>query len=222
MQTSGRVDQNHVGAAGFGRTDAVIDDSRRVASLLVADEIRSRTLRPDAKLLRRRGTEGIARTEHDLLAGINQLVCEFSDGSGLADTVDAHHQDNGRPGGQLQLRVAHIQKSGQDFDEALAGFFSLAVTVLPGFPAHEIVHTLRRFHSGVREDQHLFQVLVEVLAVGGIALKQLFQIDLLSGLSEASEQLVKQSHSYSSIVFFAASRSRLRTVETPFSCMVTP
>ena len=231
VQAAGGIDNDHVGPTGFGGAEAVIDHGGRVAALLVADDVSPGALRPDAQLLGSGGTEGIPGAEQDALALGLQLGGDLADGGGLAHAVDAHHQDDGGPGVQLEGGIPHVQQLGQQLDEAGTGLVPLAEAPLPGQLAHGLHHVRSGGGAHIRQHQQLLQLLIEILTVGLVTLEQLFQLlHIAAGLGQAGKNLVKKSHivypiiygNYSSMVFWALSRSSSMTVETPFSCMVTP
>ena len=132
-----------------------------------------------------------AGAEHHGLSLADQLVGQFPDGCGLSDAVHAYHQDHGRLSPELQFGVSDIQKPGENLDQAFSGLLTLAVAIFPGFSAHEIVNPLRGGNARIGKNQRLLEVLIEFLAVRGIALKQLFQINVLPGFAKPAEQFVK-------------------------------
>ena len=82
-------------------------------------------------------------------------------------------------------------------------------------------------HAGVRQDQRLLQLVVEILAVDIVIAEYLFKLlNIFSGLSETGEHFIKKAHCVPpqsfSIERCAWSRSSSMTFETPFSCIVTP
>lgn len=74
---------------------------------LLLDHGHAHTFAPDADLLHGGGTEGVGGAKIDLLAGFLKLVCELSNGCGLAHAVHADDKDDvrGVVGGQLPIVV---------------------------------------------------------------------------------------------------------------------
>ena len=107
MKAASRVDEHHVGTVGLGRGDGVESHRRRVGTHLLLDHGHAHTFAPDADLLHGGGTEGVGGTKIDLLAGFLKLVCELSNGCGLAHAVHADDKDDVRSvvGGQLPIVV---------------------------------------------------------------------------------------------------------------------
>ena len=96
MQPAGRVCNQDVNVARPGRLQGVIDDRGRVSALLLGNDHHIVTFAPGLQLFDSRGTEGVTGGQHDLQALLLETVGEFTDGRGLAGTVDADHQHDVR------------------------------------------------------------------------------------------------------------------------------
>ena len=90
---------------------------------MLADDVRTGTLRPNLQLVSSSGTERIAGNQQHLLALAHQLGGDLADGGGLAHAVDADDQDHGRLGGKVQLQAAHLQHTGEDILQRGLCFF---------------------------------------------------------------------------------------------------
>ena len=64
------------------------------------------TICPDLKLINRCRTEGISCSKQHLFAVLAQIVCQLSDGCGLADTVYTDNQQNAWFGAQIERFIA--------------------------------------------------------------------------------------------------------------------
>ena len=94
LQAAGGIGDQHVGAAGAGSLDGVIDDGGGVGTSVLGDHRNIVALTPHLQLLDRGGTEGIPRRQHHALAFGLELLGQLADGGGLADAVHADHQDH--------------------------------------------------------------------------------------------------------------------------------
>ena len=92
VEAAGGVDQEHVGAPGPGRGQAVEGDRGRVGALLVADHRGADAVGPDGQLLGGGGPEGVGGGQHRLLALLGQGQGQLAHGGGLAGAVDADDQ----------------------------------------------------------------------------------------------------------------------------------
>ena len=94
VQTAGGVGDQHVGAAGLGGLDRVIDYRSGIRAGVLGHHRDVVTLAPHLQLLHRGGAEGVAGGQHHVLAFRLEATGQLADGGGLADPVHAHHQDH--------------------------------------------------------------------------------------------------------------------------------
>ena len=104
MQAPGRVDDDHVAAAGDGGFHPVVRDGGRVRAALGAHEVSSGPLRPDLELLLGRRAVSVGRSDDDRAAVLRQPRRELPDRRGLAGAVDADDEDHGRLVGEVEHR----------------------------------------------------------------------------------------------------------------------
>ena len=107
MQTSGGVDDDHVGVVGFRAAEGVESYRCRVAAHLLFHDVDADPLAPDAELFDGCCTEGVGGSEIHFLASVLKLVGEFADGGGLSHTIDTHYEDDVRlmVGGKVPIVV---------------------------------------------------------------------------------------------------------------------
>ena len=117
VQAAGGVDDHHVGLAGLGRREAVVDHRPRVAAALVVDHLAAHALAPFAELLHGRGPERVAGHQQRLFAQLLEVPGDLADGGGLAGAVDAHHEDHGRRVGHVDARVGLAEVLGRDLPQ---------------------------------------------------------------------------------------------------------
>ena len=96
MQAAGGVDDHDGARTRHRRAHAVEDDRRRVATLLLPDQLGARPLRPDVELLDGGGAEGIAGDEQHLLSRRGVTRRELPDRRRLADAVHPDDHDHVR------------------------------------------------------------------------------------------------------------------------------
>ena len=92
VEPAGCIDDEHVGAAGFGGLHGVEGDGRRVAALVVCNYVGACPLPPILELLDGGGAEGVRGGEEDLLALVTEERGQLRDARGLARAVHADHQ----------------------------------------------------------------------------------------------------------------------------------
>jgi hypothetical protein len=162
VQSSGRIDDQHIDAARLGRFARVIRDRRRVGAGLVLHDLDAIALGPDRKLLHRRGAEGVAGAQHDLLVHlVLQQPRELCNGRGLARAVDSGDEDYRRPGArrqQAQLAILCREHA----DELLAhdGFCLICIPDAPQPPAlpHLRDELFRPRQADIGADELLLQL----------------------------------------------------------------
>ena len=94
MKTPGGIGDQHIHPPRPRRLNPVEDDRGRVRRPLLGDDRHAVALTPGLQLLDGRRAECIARRQHHRQPFALQALGEFADGSGLADTVHAHHQND--------------------------------------------------------------------------------------------------------------------------------
>ena len=202
--------------------DAVEHHGGGVRALSVLDDAAVRALGPDGELLRRRGAEGVRRRQQDVFALGGVSGRQLADGRGLAHAVHAHHQDDGGLRLQLQLEAADAQGVRQYLHQRGAHLVLPQERLIAHLFAQLRDGPGRRGRAGVRQYQRVLQLLIELLVLAGELGEE--AAHLPPGLLQALFYLVKKTHyaSTPSICLPAVSRSSSITLETPFSCMVTP
>ena len=106
VEATRRVDDHHVRPARDARLDPVEDHRGGIRARTLTDELRPGSLRPDAQLLDRGGTERVAGDEKHPSPRRRMQRRELADGGRLPDSVDPEHQDDPRAGGGLRRLVA--------------------------------------------------------------------------------------------------------------------
>ncbi len=88
-----RVDQDYVGARGYGRAQGVVCHRGGVGAHLLTHHGRACTLGPDGQLVYGCGAERVGRAYDHLVACAHELCGQLAYGGGLASAVDAddHH-----------------------------------------------------------------------------------------------------------------------------------
>ncbi len=97
LQAAGGIDQNDVGVFRLGCADGIEGKTRRVGTRRAGFDGGAGPLAPDLELIDGRGTECIARHQHDAFSLGAEFGGELADGGGLAGAVDAGHQNDERP-----------------------------------------------------------------------------------------------------------------------------
>ena len=215
MQSSGRVDDDHVRAARLGRAQTVIHHGGRVAPLLMAHDLRTGALGPYGELIGGGSAEGIARAQQHPLSLADKLMGELADRRGLAHAVDADHQDHRRLRLQLQRRVANLQLLAHQLNKALARLMPLAKALFPGQALHALDKLFRRGGADVGEHQKLLQIVVKILVVRRVVLKQRLQLlHVFPGLRQPGENLIEKAHVFIPPRSFARSPDPARSRST--------
>jgi len=92
MQSTGGVCNQDVDVTRLCSLQAIVYHRGRVRSLLLCNDRYVVALTPGLQLLDSGGPEGIAGGQHDFQTLLLETMGEFTDGRGLAGTVDANHQ----------------------------------------------------------------------------------------------------------------------------------
>ena len=149
--------------AGFRRCNRIIDDSRRVRSLLLGDDLDSGTIRPLRQLLNRCRTEGICRCQDDFLALILELTRKFADRSRLSHSIDTDDKDNGFAILKLVSILSEVHLLADRIDQKLTTLRRL-FDMLSLDLCTKILHDRRRgLDSKIAHDQSLLKLLIEIL-----------------------------------------------------------
>ena len=106
VQTAGGIGDNHITASCLSGRDGIKNDSRRVRTFILLDDIRTGSVRPDLELVNGRRTEGIRRRQSNTLSLFDKTCRHFTDGGRFADTINADNQNNGGFGIHLQSLTA--------------------------------------------------------------------------------------------------------------------
>ena len=196
MQPSGGVDENHVHVPGLGGLNAVKHHRGRVRPLVLADNGRAASARPDLQLIGGRRPEGISRHQHDLLSLRGQLLCDLADGGGLAHAVDADDQNHAGVGGQIQLRVPHGKHIHQNFLQRFPGFLRGFQVLLPDGLAQPPHSLYGGVHTQVCQNQAFLQLIVKIVVNFGKAGEHAAQsaAERFPGLGQSGLDLVKKAH----------------------------
>ena len=198
VDTARGVADDDVRAAIHARMDGVEHDSGRVGTLIVFDHVDACAVRPDLQLVDRRSTERVRRTEDDLASGGLEVVGHFTDGRGLADTVDADDQDDGR-GGQEVDGLVLAEHVGDDLLDDLTNFGRVgnAGGLHPLLRLFD--NLLRRHDTDVRHDEHFDEFLVKVLIDGLEGAEDVVQVPgkVVTGLLQTAVHFSsKQCHRF--------------------------
>ena len=143
-------------------------DGRRIRAAGRAHEVGLRALGPGLELLGRGGAERVGGADHDARAGLVQLVGELADRRRLAGAVDAHDEDHGGLGAQVERAALERlrQPLGDDALQLVAQLLG-GVQAARGGLGLERLHDLdRRGHAHVGRDQELLEALPDAVVVG--------------------------------------------------------
>ena len=158
MQAAGRINEKKVFALFRRAFDTVIGEARSISSVFSRDNGHIGALPPHLKLFDRRSTEGISRHEHDGFAFFTVMAGHFADGCGLADTVDADHEDD--MGLLLRIRLKRdrnrLQNPRNFFGEGIADFVTGDVLAKAG-AAKALDNALCHDRTQVCRDQFVFE-----------------------------------------------------------------
>ena len=130
---------------------------------MLAHNVGAASLCPDFQLIRRGGPEGVACNQQHLFASVHLLLGQLSDGGGLPHTVDTDDQHHAGMGGKVQLGIPHTDHIRQNVLQGLLGLVRLGDVPLPDDPAQPVRCLGGSFHTQVRQDQALFQIVVKIV-----------------------------------------------------------
>ena len=94
--TSGGVHDQYIRAARLGGLQGVERHRRRIRAGLLGDDRDTGAFTPGFELFHGRGSEGIGRRQHDLMAVLFQTIRQLGDRGGFAGAVDADGHDHER------------------------------------------------------------------------------------------------------------------------------
>ena len=97
LETTGCIDQRHVGIFGDGRFDGVEGHRCGISPGLPRDDRAIDPLAPNLELVDGRRPESISGSQNHLLSFRDIAGGEFPDGGGLSRTVHAEHQHHVGP-----------------------------------------------------------------------------------------------------------------------------
>ena len=96
MQTPCRVDKQNIRLAGDCGFHGIKNNCSRVCAFCVLDNVAAGAFAPDFQLFGSSGAEGIGSGNHNLVVKQVEIICQFADGSGFANAVNAYNKNNGR------------------------------------------------------------------------------------------------------------------------------
>ncbi len=106
VESSGRIDHQHVGRPRDCSFARVVRDGARISPFVMLDDLHAGALAPDGKLLYSSSPVRIAGRHDDALALIGKVLAELGDGRSLARAVHTRHQDHrGRGVREIQLPI---------------------------------------------------------------------------------------------------------------------
>ncbi len=116
MEPAGRVAEDDVDVVRGGVLDAVVDDGRRIAALIVGDQFPVEPVGVLLDLFVRARPVGVAVGHHRRVAAVGEPLRELRDARRLADAVDAGEDDgDGLVGGRDPLLEVELA-DGDDVD----------------------------------------------------------------------------------------------------------
>src|SRR5207302_7661220 len=158
---------------------------RGIAAALGADEVGTRTLRPDLELLLGGGTERVGSRDDDRVSVLRQLGRELADRRRLAGAVDADDENHAR-------RSAHVQRAGISEErrdlvgESFAEIAELAARLEP------LDELCRRADADIGLDQRLLEPLPGQVITG----VERSRLDLLGERAARLRERVAQSREH--------------------------
>ena len=171
MQTSCSIDDQHIGVTALCGADCIINDRCGIGTFVMADKLDTDTVSPDCDLVDCGGTECVCGGKDNFFAILFEQICDFGNGGGLADTVDADDEDNGRGGGQIQ-RFALTDHFGKNFHQCETRILRLRDLVAADCLLQRFQNLLGCADTNVGGDQNLFQLLIQIVIDDGVAGEQ--------------------------------------------------
>ena len=168
MKPSGGINQHNIGALCNGRLDGIESHGSRVGPHLLLDDIDTRTLSPDCKLLDRRSPEGISSPENDLFPLSPQRRRKLADGSGLPHSVDAYDHDHIRFFAEIErlhgLCAIHVEHLADFLAEDIHKFIFRHEFVALDTVFQVIDNFQRGIYAHIRSNQSLFNGIKNIIA----------------------------------------------------------
>ena len=94
VQAPGSVGDHGVYSPSLGRLQGIVNHGARVSAGLLANHRTAGPLAPDDELLRGSGPKRVSGAQQNLATLASQAMRELADGSGLAHSVHAYHQND--------------------------------------------------------------------------------------------------------------------------------
>ena len=148
MQAPGGVGDHGVCSPSLGRLQGIVNHGARVSAGLLPNHRTSGPLAPDHELLGGGGPKGVSGAQQNLATLGSQAMGELADGSGLAHSVHAYHQ-NDLDDRSPSLRTGLAVGLAQDL-EHVAGDQALDLLAVPELVARQPrAHVLEDFVGGL-------------------------------------------------------------------------
>ena len=204
---------------------ASIDNGGGIGAFALLDEVDACAVAPHGKLIDCRRAEGIRRRDDHFFAVSFQLRCNFADGGGLADAVDADNQQHGRLCTELQ-RFALADHVRHDLAQCRLHLLAVGHALALDAVAQLFEDFLGGADADIRANQQFLQLVKQFFIHLDKALEQIVHLrdEGVLRFGEPFFQFIKKSHvslllyTFKSIsLTFSAS-----TFEMPRSGMVTP
>ena len=158
MQSACGITDNDITAACLACIDCIENNRCRVRTFIVFYQLDLCTICPDLKLIDCCRTEGISCSKQHLFAVLTQIVCQFSDGCGLADTVYTNDQQNTWFGAQIERFIAGKHLRNDLFERSLY-LRSIGQTFFLYLFAKVLTDMGRGDRTHIRHNQVFFQFL---------------------------------------------------------------
>ena len=172
MQSSGSINQHHVGAISLSTLEGIEGNRSWIRSHLLLHHRHPNSLSPDADLFNGSSTESIGSTEINLLASLFKLIGQLADGSSFTHTIHTDNENDIRFVIGRQIPVVIIIR--MIFREQISDFLAEDSVKLRGrnvlitsnslFDAADDLH--RSLHTDIRGNQNLLQI-VEYIIING-------------------------------------------------------
>ena len=159
--------------AAAGGLYAVIDHGGGVGALLLLDDGHIGALGPDGELLGGGGAERVRGADDDAAAHGLKASGQFADGGGLAHAVDANDEQHHRAFQVHRLGAHHVgEYLLEGFARLLRGADLLRLALL----AQAADGQFRGLHAHVGHDEHVAEILEEVVVELFVVLHQLVHV----------------------------------------------
>ena len=147
----------------------------RVGTLTIAtDDIHAHALAPRCELVGGGRAEGIGGTEDHRLIFCHEDTRQLADGRGLTGTVDAHHEDNGRLRGAVDLRALKVEGAihvgADEGEQLLAQDLADARLIRDGLDGDAALERLHQRVGSLKAEVGDKERFLDLLPVGGAEL----------------------------------------------------